>query len=637
MLDDVPVYWGSWKGRIIKAISIDRAFSWEALRDITGLSPQSLNETLSELYDTQAIYKNDNGEYRVARGLFDEYWSYFAKNENAHTRSHGNIPEALSADLVLFNGKVLTMDPQNSVAQAVAIKRNRIMMVGNDNEIKETVGATSITIDLGGRTVLPGLMDIHLHMMGAGLSSLREFRVPSTSIKDVKKVISEKAKETPKGEWLIGGNVRFAHVKFAEKRFPTRHDLDEAAPDHLVFIHLGPHIKVVNTMVLKLAGITGDTPDPLGGTIIKDPETGEPNGVLREAASHLVTGLWPLYTYEDRLEAIRLEGRRCLETGTTTVHEIVTRAEEIRPYVELMTKGELPIRVRLYIRVWESQIGLDTLLNLGIQSNFGDRWLKIAGVKMSVGGGISGSNAALYKEYSDEPGNFGVIRIPQPDLVDLISKANESGLQCAVHALGDKDLDLVLDAFEVAFKRKNGKALRHRVEHAGDWFLTPERRQRIGELGLIPVPNINFLYTFGDGVMVTLGPERALESAFPLRSMLKEGLLLVSGSDGPNLEPADPLRDIGTAVLRRTEHGLEVNPSETIPVEEALRMFTINAAYTEFEEANKGSIEPGKLADLVVLERDPLSVKPEEIKDIGVVMTIIDGEIAYKNETTTLG
>jgi len=547
--------------------------------------------------------------------------------------SQGNIPEALSANLILFNGKVLTVDPENSVAQAVAVKGNRILMVGGDEEVRGTAGDKTKVIDLDGKTVLPGLMDIHLHMMGGGLSSLREFRIPSTSIEDVKEVIREKAAETPEGEWLIGGNVRFAHVKFAEKRFPTKHDLDEAAPDHLVFIHLGPHIKVVNSRVLELAGITGDTPDPLGGTIIKDPETGEPNGVLREAASHLVTKIWPPYTHEDRLEAIRLEGRRCLETGTTTVHEIVTRAEEIRPYVELMTRGELPIRVRLYVRVWESRIDLDDLLKLGVQSNFGDRWLKIAGVKMSVGGGISGSNAALYEEYSDEPGNLGVIRIPQPDLVDLISRANECGLQCAVHALGDKDLDLVLDAFEAAFDRKDGKALRHRVEHAGDWFLTSERRRRLKELGLIPVPNINFLYTFGDGAMVTLGPERALEDAFPLRSMHEEGLLLVSGSDGPNLEPADPLRDIGTAVLRRTEHGLEVNPSDAIPVGEAIRMFTINAAYTEFEEDAKGSIEPGKLADLVVLERDPLSVQPKEIKDIGVVMTIIDGEIAYENDS----
>jgi len=550
--------------------------------------------------------------------------------------TRGDPSEALFADLVLCNGRVLTVDSENSVAQAVAIRGNRILIVGDDEEVIGTTGSKTEVIDLDGRTVLPGLMDIHLHMMGGGLSSLREFRIPSTSIEDVKAVIREKAAETPEGEWLIGGNVRFAHVKFTERRFPTWHDLDEAAPNHPVFVHLGPHIKVVNTRVLEIAGITGDTPDPLGGTIVKDPETGEPNGVLREAASHLVTKFWPPFTYEDRLEAIRLEGRRCLETGTTTVHEIVTRAEEISPYIELMTRGELPIRVRLYVRVWESRIDLDDLLKLGIHSDFGDSWLKIAGVKMSVGGGISGSNAALYEEYSDEPGNLGVIRIPQEDLVDLISRSHDTGLQCAVHALGDRDLDLVLDAFEATLDGKDGGELRHRVEHAGDWFLTPERRRRLRELGLIPVPNINFLYTFGDGVMVTLGPERALDNAFPLRSMHEEGLLLVSGSDGPNLEPADPLRDIGTAVHRRSEHGLEVNPSEAIPVEEAIRMFTINAAYTEFEEDAKGSIEPGKLADLVVLERDPLSVRPEDIKDIGVVMTIIDGEIAYENNSIGL-
>ena len=461
------------------------------------------------------------------------------------------------------------------------------------------------------------------------MSSLREFKIPSTSIRDVLEVIREKAAETPKGEWLKGGNVRFAHIKFAEKRWPTRWELDEAAPDHLVFLHFGPHIKAVNSRVLELAGITRDTPDPLGGTIVRDPETGEPTGVLREPASHLVTGLWPPYTYEDRLEAIRLEGRRCLEEGTTTIHEIATRADEIRPYLDLLARGELPVRVRLLVRVWESAIDLDTLLTLGFESGFGDEWLKIAGVKMSVGGGISGSNAAMYQEYSDEPGNFGVIRIPYPDLVDLISRANEGGLQCAVHALGDRDLDMVINAFEAAFRKKPGRDLRHRVEHAGDWLFTPERRRRFRELGLIAVPNINFLYTFGDGVRVTLGPERIGEDIFPLRSMLDEGMLLVSGSDGPNLEPAAPLRDVGTAVLRRTEHGVEMDPSEAITVMEALRMFTINAAYIEFEEGIKGSIEAGKLADLAVLDRDPLTVPPEEIKDIKVDMTIIDGKIAY--------
>jgi predicted amidohydrolase YtcJ len=540
-----------------------------------------------------------------------------------------SLPEALEADLVLINGNVVTVDPENSVAQAVAVRGNKIIVVGSDEEVIGTAGAKTEVIDLRGRTVVPGLTDAHLHMMGAGLSSLREFRIPSTSIRDVLEVVREKAAETPKGEWLKGGNIRFAHIKFAEKRWPTRWELDKAAPDHLVFLHFGPHVKGVNSRVLELAGITKDTPDPIGGTIVRDPETGDPTGVLRETASKLVTKLWPPYSYEDRLEAIRLEGQRCLEEGTTTIHEIVTRAEEIRPYLELFERGELLVRVRLLVRVWESHIGLDSLLDIGFESNFGNEWLKIAGVKMSLGGGISGSNAALYQEYSDEPGNFGVIRIPYANLVDLITKANEGGLQCAVHALGDRDLDLVINAFEAAFKRRSGKALRHRVEHAGDWFFTLERRRKFREMGLIAVPNVNFLYTFGDGVLVTLGPERTSKDFFPLRSMLDEGMLLVSGSDGPNLEPAAPLRDIGTAILRKTELGVEMDASEAIEVMDALRMFTINAAYLEFEEDIKGSIEIGKLADLAVLNKNLMAVTPEEIRGIKVDMTLIDGKVAF--------
>jgi predicted amidohydrolase YtcJ len=541
------------------------------------------------------------------------------------------VIEELLADLVLRNGKIVTVDQGDTVAQAVAVKGNRIVIVGGDEDVSGLIGEETEAIDLGGRTVIPGLTDPHLHLVGAGLSALREFRIPSTSIKDALDVVKAKATETPEGEWLRGGNIRFAHVKFAEKRWPTKWEIDVVAPDHPVFLHFGPHIKVVNTRALELAGITRETPDPLGGHIVKDDE-GEPTGVLRETSSHLVTKLWPLYSDEDRLEAIRLEGRRCLEEGVTTVHDIVRSPEEIKAYQKLLARGELPIRVRLLVRVWESRIELDHLLSLGIQSNFGDGWLKIAGVKMSVGGGMSGSNAALYEPYSDESENSGVIRIPYPDLVSLISRANEGGLQCAVHAMGDRDLEMVMDAFEEALGTVLERGLRHRVEHAGDWFFTPERRRRFRGLGLIAMPNINFIGSFGDGVNVTLGPVRSQEDAFPLRSMLEEGMLLVSGSDGPNLEPAAPLRDMGTATLRRTERGIMVNPSEAIPVMEALRMFTINASYLEFEEGIKGSIEAGKLADLVILSEDPLTVAPERLREIKVDATIIDGKIAYTRE-----
>lgn len=539
------------------------------------------------------------------------------------------VPEDLCSDLVLLNGNVVTVDPDNSVVQAVAVKGIKIVMVGETEEVERTVRKGTKVIDLEGRTVLPGFTDAHTHMLGRGLSQLREIQVPSSSIKDVLKVFKEKASETPEGEWLIGGNVKFSHVKFAEKRFPNKWDLDEAAPNHLVFLHLGPHVKIVNERVLGLAGITRDTPDPLGGHILKDPETGEPTGVLRETASHLVTKLWPPTTYEDRLAAIRFMGEKALKHGVTTVHEIVVRAEELRAYQEIHRDGGLPIRVRVLVRVWESQIDMDSVLSLGLQSNFGDEWLKIAGLKMSLGGGITGSNAALYEEYSDEPGNFGVLRIPYSKLVELIYKAHKNELQFAVHALGDRDLDLVIHAFEAALKKLPDKDLRHRVEHAGNWMFTPERRRKFRELGLTAVPNVNFLYEHGDGVRVTLGPERTTKHFFPLKSMLEEGMMLVSGSEGV----LTPLKDIETAVLRKTELGVIMDPSEAITVMDGIRMFTINAAYIEFEEDIKGSIEVGKLADLVVLQEDPLNVPPERIEEIIVDITVIDGKIAYTRES----
>jgi predicted amidohydrolase YtcJ len=294
----------------------------------------------------------------------------------------------------------------------------------------------------------------------------------------------------------------------------------------------------------------------------------------------------------------------------------------------LYRERKLPIRVILLIRVWESAITLKSLIDTGIESGFGDHWLKIGGVKMSVGGGISGSNAAFYMEYCDEPGNFGVIRIPYPDLVGLIKDSDRSGLQCAVHALGDRDLDMVIHAFRAALKGSNTD-LRHRVEHAGNWCFTPERRKAFKELGLIPVPNINFLYTFGDALHVTLGESRIKDHFFPLKSMLEEGFLLVSGSDGPDLEPADPLRDIATAMNRRTEKGVEMSKWETIGFLDGLKMFTYNSAYLASEEEIKGSIEKGKLADLVVLNKNPLK---EGIEGLSVDYTILDGKIVYRRE-----
>ncbi len=530
----------------------------------------------------------------------------------------------LYPELVLENGIVITMDQKQRIAESLAILGNKILRVGKSEEIKPLIGPDTDVIDLDGRAVVPGLTDPHLHLIGAGLAALHEFRIPPTSIKDIQKKVKEEAGKKQPGEWLIGGDIRHAHIKLKERRFPDRWELDEAAPQNPVFLRMGPHIKVVNSLALEKAGIDENTTDPLGGTIVKDHRG--VTGVLRETAGHLVSKIFPPHSFEDKLSAIQLMSRRCLERGVTTIHDIVTSPEEVRAYITLRREKKLPIRVILLIRVWESEISLKNLLDTGIESGFGDNWLKIGGVKMSVGGGISGSNAAFYEEYCDEPGNFGVIRIPYPDLVGLIKDSDHSNLQCAVHALGDRDLDMVIHAFQAALKHSNS-GLRHRVEHAGNWCFTPERRLAFKELDLIPVPNINFLYTFGDALHVTLGEYRIKNDFFPLKSMLEEGFLLVSGSDGPDLEPADPLRDIGIAMNRRTEKGILMGSGEAIGFLDGLKMFTYNAAYLASEEEYKGSIEKEKLADLVILNKNPLL---EGAESLLVDYTILDGKIVFK-------
>jgi len=281
--------------------------------------------------------------------------------------------------------------------------------------------------------------------------------------------------------------------------------------------------------------------------------------------------------------------------------------------------------------VYESQIKADTFLNLGALTGFGNHWLKIGGMKMSIDGGITGCNAAFYEPYLHEPDNRGVIRIPQEVLNGLISKLNKAGLQCAVHAIGDRAFDMILEAYEKALAEFPRKDHRHRIEHGpGNWLCTPERLQRMKKMGIVPVPNIGLnLYYLGDTMIEVLGARRMAKMC-PFKMLLKAGLRLTNGTDAPGYIPVDPLREIWACVVRRSLQGKKIATEESISVMDAIRIHTINAAHAEFSEEAKGSIELGKLADLVVLAEDPLTIKPEKIKDIKVDYTIVDGRIVYQ-------
>lgn len=565
----------------------------------------------------------------------------------------------LACDLVLVNGKIVTVNGKDEIFEAVATMGGRIVKTGSVKEVMALTNEKTRVIDLKGRTVLPGLTDAHVHMVSDAAKAAdperldcRDFYHPEIrSIADIIAKIRLYAERKEKGKWIQAEGSPMQPFRLKDKRFPDKRDLDIATTEHPVAITFGAHVTVANTLALKLANVTKDTPDPVGGWIEKD-KSGEPTGILREKARPLVLNLiysggrelnednikrgLPIpelsrYTYDEIKKGLEQACKRCLERGCTTVHDVVTSAQQIRAYQELLAEGKLPMRINLLVRIFESQIKAESLLNLGLLSGFGNDWLKIGSAKISVDGGLTGCNAAFSEPYLHEPDNCGVIRVPQDTLNDLVSKFNKAGVQLAIHAMGDRAFDMVLTAYEKAlleFPRKNH---RHRMEHSpANLMCSPERTRKMKELGIEPVPNIGlFLYYTGDTLLEVLGSER-MKDAFPFKRLIKEGFKITNGTDAPGYIPVDPLRDISVCVVRKTWEGKLIAPEESISVIDAIRIHTINAAYTEFAEDKKGSIEPGKLADLIVLATDPFSIPPEEIRNIQVDYAIVDGKIVYQ-------
>ncbi|HZO29198.1 MAG TPA: amidohydrolase [Chloroflexota bacterium] len=547
-------------------------------------------------------------------------------------------PGLILPDLILTNGRVLTMDRADTVAEAVAIKGDRILAIGSTSEIEALAGASTERVDLRGRTALPGLADVHVHLASDATRKgdaveARDFYIPSIrSISDIQEEISARTAHTPPGNWLTVLGSPMQDFRLAEQRLPTRHDLDAAAPDHPTYMTFGAHSTVANTLALKLKGVTRDTPSPQGGTVVMDPETGEPTGLLRERAQYLVKSQDAGMSPEALAESILAQLQTCAARGVTTVHDIVINRDEVRAYQLLERSGRLPVRVQIVPRVIESSFAKESLLDLGILHGFGSDWLRVGGIKMSIDGGFTGKNAAFSEPLAlagEE--NPGLIRIKQDELDDTVWRYHEMGMRCCVHAIGDVALEMVLESFEKAIDRLPRQDHRHRVEHLGNWMMTPERIERTRRLGILPIANPSFLHFLGQEILDSLGPKRT-EGAFPFRTLLDRGFPLAWGSDAPGYWPIDPLRDIGTVVSRSSFRGLELAPEEKITMREALRAQTVNAAYTGFQEAKLGSLEPGKLADVAVLAEDPFVFPPDQFRDLPVNLTITGGRIVHGRE-----
>ncbi len=411
-----------------------------------------------------------------------------------------------------------------------------------------------------------------------------------------------------------------------EQRRLSRHDLDRAVPDHPCYVYFGAHITMANSRALAAGGIHRDTLDPEGGTIERDPATGEPTGVLKERAQFLVRARDPLATQQQREDGILHGLARCLRRGVTAIHDMIVSGQEINAYVKLAREGRLAVRVQLLIRVIESKVNKASLLDLGFVQGFGSDFLKLGGIKMSIDGGTTGRNGAFSEPLVGEPDNKGIIRIGQDERDDTVWRYHQMGMRICTHAVGDIAHRMILSSYEKALARLPRTDHRHRVEHRGNWLFTPDELEWARRLEILPMPNPTGLRYVGDIYKPLMG-ER-MRWAYRFGTILRAGFRSAFSSDGPGSYPVDVLRDIGTCVTRRTLGGQVINPEEAISVEQGLRAQTANAAYVGFDEQRLGTLEVGKLADLVVLGEDLFQFPPERFEELPVDLTVVGGKLA---------
>ncbi len=528
--------------------------------------------------------------------------------------------------LALTNGIVLTVDDKDTRATALLIVGDKIVSVGSDEEILRQVGDGGEVIDLLGKTVAPGFVDCHAHPMGFGQSLMTvDCRTPPMmSIDDIVGGIRKAVAEKHEGEWILGRG--YDDFKLAEKRNPNRWDLDKAAPKNPVLItRLCGHVSVANSLALELAGITKDTKEPEGGEIDRDPETGEPTGVLRGGVRAPLRKIIPPTSFEALKKGIKLAASEFTARGVTSVSDAgVGDPTVVKAYKAAIDEG-MTLRVNMMM----SRDLLSEMTKLGLETGFGDEKLRIGAIKMVFDGSFSGRTAAMSRPFRDTPDNSGMLYMSQEELNEGVETSLAAGFQVGVHAIGDRAISGVLDAYEGALKKHPKQDHRFRIEHCG--INSSEIVSRIKRLGVIPVPQPIFLYGEGESYRAGL-EEKDLKWAYPVRSWLDAGIAVAFSSDCPATsgeELISPLLGIYVAVTRKTDAGQELGLEQRVGVEEAIRAYTMGGAYATFEEGIKGSIEPGKLADLTVISQDPTSVEAEEIKDLSIEMTIIGGRIVY--------
>jgi predicted amidohydrolase YtcJ len=519
----------------------------------------------------------------------------------------------MSADLVLINGNIITMNPAQPRAEAVSIKGNKIEKVGSKAIVSPSIGAATMIFDLKGKTVVPGFVDTHAHVSDFGRLARIDLN-GSKSIDEIKNRVKDDLPKATEGKWILG--MGWDQTALKEKRYPNRMDLDEVSPKNpIVLYHKFECVCILNGKALEMAGITKDTQSPSGGIIVKDEKTGELTGVLKDNATNLVWTTIPEPTEDEIVETTAIAFSRFLKAGITSVHWMVNSASEIKVIQRMKNEKKVPLRVYLIIH---SSI-MNDVKDIVLRKDFEGGNVKVGGFQIFNDGSLAARTAALLQPYSDETSMAGKLFKTQTEINELASKIAETKHQLVIHANGDAGVDAALIAFWVNSEKIRESHSRPRIEHAS--LLNEELIRRIKTLNVVlsmQPPSIISEFAVWSAYE-RIGRERA-RWLFPLKSLTEAGVHVGAGSDCP-MEPINPMVGIQVTVSRKHIEEERITP------EQALRLYTINAAYLSSEENIKGSVETGKLADLTILSKDPTNVPMDQIENIHVEMTIVDGKI----------
>ena len=520
-----------------------------------------------------------------------------------------------AADLLLVRGKIVTMDPRRPRADAVAIRDGKFLTVGSTDEILALGEDHTPVADLGGRTVLPGLIDAHIHGVSSGRINLYSVDCAVPTLAELQERIRRRAKDVPAGGWITGD--KYDDTKFDLGRPILRGELDAATRDHAVVItHIGGHDCFANSRALELAKVTESTPDPEGGRIERASGGRVPNGILREKAMELVLKLVPPATREENRKAAVWQLREFAKAGLTAIHDADASIEDVRAYLDADLAGELPIRVYLMVQGAE----IERLDLWGLRTGFGNERLRIGGTKLYTDGAIAGRTARLSKPYVGRPDDHGILTLTQEELDRRVLKAHAAGWQVGVHANGDVAIEMVLTSYEKAIRAHPKPDPRFRIEHCT--LVSPDILRRMKALGAIPTPFCTYVWQHCEK-WPAYGEDR-LDWMFAMRSFLDAGIP-ATGSTDYIPGPFPPLLGIQSCVTRRGKDGKVWGARQKITVDEAIRCYTRHSAYASFDEHRQGSIERGKLADLVVLGADPYTTDPDALSAIPVDGTMVGG------------